>query len=101
MSKKDEGGGLPQQDAERNPVNENEKLPRDNSVPPGAPAFRAIEEHAAALGISAPVFAAVKQARAWAAGKKVEKAEFEKAVEDFLNAPIGRAAPVEASNSVT
>jgi hypothetical protein len=55
----------------------------------GVPTFRAIEEHAAALDISAPVFAAVKTARGWASGKNVEKAEFEKAVKSFLGSPIG------------
>jgi hypothetical protein len=59
-----------------------EEIPPENSV-------RAVEDHAAAMGISAPVFAAVKQARGWALGKKVEKAEFEKAVNGFLKAPMG------------
>ena len=54
-----------------------------------AAALCAIEEHAAALQISAPVFAAVKQASGWAAGKKVKKEEFQKAVDGFLKAPIG------------
>jgi hypothetical protein len=53
------------------------------------PTLRAIEEHAAALDISASVFAAVKTARGWAAGKSVEKSEFEKAVKSFLGSPIG------------
>ena len=70
--KKDESGGLPQEPAAGS-----------------APTFRAVEEHAAALGVSAPVFAAVKQARGWAAGKKLEKWEFEKAVNSFLRAPMG------------
>jgi hypothetical protein len=52
-------------------------------------AFCAIEELAKVLKISAPVFAAVTQANNWAAGKKIEKAEFEKAVKNFLNAPVG------------
>ena len=51
--------------------------------------FLAVEEHAAALQIAEPVFQAVLQAQRWAAGKKVEKTEFEKAVNAFLNAPIG------------
>ncbi|MDR2516832.1 MAG: hypothetical protein LBC88_05555 [Spirochaetaceae bacterium] len=63
-----------------------------NREEPGAaevPGIRAIEEHAKAAGVSAPVFAAVKRARGRAAGKKVEKGEFEKAVNGFLSAPIG------------
>jgi hypothetical protein len=56
------------------------------SVPP---AFLAIEEHAKALQIPAPVFAAVRQMQGWAAGKKIEKAEFKEAVTAFLSAPVG------------
>ena len=78
MSRKDDGDAVPQTE-----------IALENSGA-SVPAFRAIEEHAAALGISAPVFAAVKAANGWNAGKKVEKAEFEKAVNGFLNAPIGR-----------
>jgi hypothetical protein len=53
------------------------------------PVFCAVEEHAAMLGVSAPVFAAVMQAQGWAAGKKVEKAAFENAVKAFLNGAAG------------
>jgi hypothetical protein len=48
-----------------------------------------IEEHAKALQIPAPVFAAVRQMKGWAAGKKIEEAEFKEAVTAFLGAPIG------------
>jgi hypothetical protein len=51
--------------------------------------FCAIEDHAKTLGVSFPVYAAVLHSKGWAVGKKVEKAEFEKAVKDFLNAPAG------------
>jgi hypothetical protein len=54
-----------------------------------APVFCAVEEHAAALGITAPVFAAVRQYKGWASGKKVERSEFEKAAKDFLGSPMG------------
>jgi hypothetical protein len=53
------------------------------------PLFLAIEEHASAMSVSAPVFAAVREYKGWAAGKKIEKKEFEEAVKDVLNAPIG------------
>jgi hypothetical protein len=53
------------------------------------PAFLAIEEHAKARNISAPVFAAIRQMKGWAAGKNVEEAEFKDAVTAFLGAPIG------------
>ena len=48
-----------------------------------------IEEHAEKLNIDAPVFAAVMQSNKWACGKKVPEDVFEKAVKDFLCAPIG------------
>ena len=58
------------------------------------PTFLAIEEHAKARQISAPVFAAVRQMKGWSEGKKVEKAEFNEAVNAFLNAPAGASAPI-------
>ena len=61
----------------------------DKNIKKESATFLAVEEHAAALQIAEPVFAAVMQAQNWAAGKKVEKNEFEKAVNAFLNAPIG------------
>jgi hypothetical protein len=72
MSRKDENGGSPETPAE--------------TVTPG---FCAIEDHAKTMNVSAPVFAAVRQYKGWAEGKKIEKGEFEKAVKDFLNAPVG------------
>jgi len=47
-----------------------------------------IEEHRKNLNVNAPVFAAVMQAKGWASGKKVPQAVFEKAVADFLGAPM-------------
>jgi hypothetical protein len=61
----------------------------ENGAAEAAPLFCAIEEHAAALVVTAPVFAAVRQYKGWAAGKKVEKSEFEKAVKEFLGSPMG------------
>lgn len=61
----------------------------DTTVKKESATFVTIEEHAANAGIAAPVFHAVMQAQCWAAGKRVEKNEFEKAVNAFLNAPIG------------
>ena len=61
----------------------------DKNIKKESATFLAVEEHAANLQISAPVFQAVMQAQNWAAGKKVEKTEFEKAVNAFLNAPRG------------
>jgi hypothetical protein len=61
----------------------------ENGVADAAPVFCAVEKHAVVLGVSAPVFAAVRQYKGWAAGKKVERSEFEKSVKDFLNAPTG------------
>ena len=61
----------------------------DKDIKKESATFLAVEEHGANLQISAPVFQAVMQAQNWATGKKVEKTEFEKAVNAFLNAPIG------------
>jgi hypothetical protein len=60
-----------------------------------APTFCAIEEHAKNLNVSAPVFAAVRQMQGWAAGKSVEQTEFTKAMNAFLNAPVGASAPMK------
>jgi len=54
----------------------------------GKPEIATIEEHKKNLNISAPVFAAVIQAKGWASGKRVPVAVFEKAVKDFLGAPM-------------
>jgi hypothetical protein len=53
------------------------------------PVFCAVEEHAQAMRVSAPVFAAVMQAQGWAEGKKVERTAFETAVKGFLNGAAG------------
>jgi hypothetical protein len=51
--------------------------------------FLAIEEHAKAQRISAPIFAAVRQMQGWSEGKKVAETEFNEAVTAFLGAPVG------------
>jgi hypothetical protein len=65
--------------------------PKENNKPedqsdPGL--IATIEEHRKNLNVSAPVFAAVIQAKGWASGKKVPVTVFEKAVKDFLGAPM-------------
>ncbi|MDR0402033.1 MAG: hypothetical protein LBH35_00430 [Treponema sp.] len=88
MSKKDENGAAPSPDAGRKEGNGNP--PQNNAAQQhGCGMFLAVEEHAAALGISSPIFAAVKVAKGWNAGKKVERTEFKKAVDGFLKAPTG------------
>ena len=72
--------------------NENSK-PGDNSGEPttdndSEKKVLAIEEHKKNLNIDAPVFAAVMQTKKWASGKKVPEADFKKAVEEFLGAPM-------------
>jgi hypothetical protein len=74
MSKKNESGEM-----------ENQEAPTEVT----AGTFCAIEEHAKTLNVSAPVFAAVRQSKNWAAGKKIEKSDFEKSIKDFLGSPIG------------
>jgi len=54
-----------------------------------ADATLAIEEHAKNMGVAPPVFLAVMQAERWAGGKRTPEAVFRKAVEAFLQAPIG------------
>jgi hypothetical protein len=76
MARKDENGGSPE-------------TPVETVTAQTAPTFRAVEDHAKALGISAPIFIAVRTREGWWSGKKVEKTEFEKAVKDFLGAPMG------------
>jgi hypothetical protein len=62
----------------------------------GEPGLLAIEEHAEKLKVSKPVFAAVKQAEGWAAGKKVTETEFKTAMDAFLKAPMdGKERPPE------
>jgi hypothetical protein len=58
------------------------------------PVFLAIEDHAKARHIAAPVFAAVRQMKGWSEGKKVGEAEFDEAVSAFLNAPARASAPI-------
>jgi hypothetical protein len=58
------------------------------------PTFLAIEEHAKARQIAAPVFAAARQMKGWSEGKKVEETEFNEAANAFLNAPAGASAPI-------
>jgi hypothetical protein len=76
MAKKDEGGGFLE-------------APVETGAAWNVPATLTVEEHAKTLNVSAPVFAAVRQYKGWAAGKKIERSEFEKAVNAFLNAPMG------------
>ena len=97
MSKKTEEGGYGSNENGRWP----DETPREEGTAGNTeataavpPAFRAIEEHAKARRLSAPVFAAVRQMKGWAAGKKVEEAEFTEAVNAFLNAPAGASAPM-------
>lgn len=56
---------------------------------PGGSGLLAIEEHAKRMHIDKPVFAAVMQAENWAGGKKVPEAVFKRAVDGFLNGPMG------------
>jgi hypothetical protein len=65
------------------------KPPDKNKQGNSFPGLPTIEEHAANMNIDAPVFTAVMQNKQWASGKRVPETEFEKAVKDFLNAPMG------------
>jgi hypothetical protein len=85
MSKRTEDGGWP----DETPRGEGAAVAEAAAQAAVPPTFLAIEEHAKARGLSAPVFAAVRQMKGWSAGKKVEEAEFAGAVNAFLGAPIG------------
>jgi hypothetical protein len=76
-------------------------LPDENpsDVPGGNPPPETIEKLAKRLGVSAPVFAAVKQMQGWASGKTVPEDEFKKAVEAFLGAPISGVKPLKGEHS--
>jgi hypothetical protein len=59
------------------------------------PEMLTIEELSKQMKVDAPVFAAVMQSKQWASGKRVPEADFKKAVEDFLGAPIDGRKPPE------
>jgi hypothetical protein len=77
--------------SKKNDETENQSLmeAQNVSIDVSKETFCALEEHAKTLNVTAPVFAAVQQYKGWSSGKRTEKSEFEKAVKDFLNAPIG------------
>ena len=76
-----------------NPGSGGNNLPPDNNPGSGnndaEPKIPTIEEHAQKLKVDAPVFAAVMQSNKWASGRRVPEADFKKAVEGFLTAPMG------------
>jgi hypothetical protein len=65
---------------------------KDKEPTAAAPSPRSptIEEHARELGTPAWVLAGVKIRQAWPDEKRVPKAQFEKAVKDFLSGPTGK-----------
>jgi hypothetical protein len=79
-----DGGGTPPEDSASGRKDPDKK---------DGPELLTVEEHARNMKIDAPVFAAVMQTERWAAGKKVPEAAFKKAVEGFLNAPMGGRKP--------
>jgi|GEM_PF-1262524 len=78
MSKDKENNALPN--------NQGDPVPDRNKDKSG---LLTIEEHAKNMNIGAPVFTAVMESNKWAIGKRVSTVAFEKAVKDFLGAPIG------------
>jgi hypothetical protein len=75
----------PRENAAGTPAPEEPKDSRAEKEP-GDPT---VEELAEAAKTPAPVFAAVMQAQGWAEGKRIPKADYAKAVEEFLNGPAG------------
>jgi hypothetical protein len=98
MSRKTEEGGYGSAEdggwPDETPREEGTAVTEETAQAAVPPTFFAIEEHAKARQISAPVFAAVRQMKGWSEGKKVEEAEFNEAVNAFLNAPAGASAPI-------
>jgi hypothetical protein len=80
------GGEIPPEDSASDSKDQDEEGKPDKK---DGPELLTIEEHARNMKIDAPVFAAVIQTERWASGKKVPEAAFKKAVEGFLNAPMG------------
>jgi hypothetical protein len=87
--KKDDNGADGPNDPTVQTGSSGTKPPDKNKKENSVPGFPTIEEHAANKKVNAPIFAAVMQCKKWASGKRVPETEFEKAVKDFLNAPMG------------
>lgn len=62
----------------------------DDKTPPKEPKADTIEAHAAALGVPAWQFAGIKARQQWPQGKQVTRAEFQKALTEWLNGPTVR-----------
>lgn len=60
----------------------------DNKVSDAKTELKPIEEWCKDLNTSVGIYAGIKAANKWRAGKEVTKAEFEKAIDKFLKAPI-------------
>ena len=74
--------------ADPKPNGGNKPLP-DRKPPAGKPGLLTVEEHRENLDVDAPIFEAVMQSQNWAAGKRILEADFKKAVDAFLKAPMG------------
>jgi hypothetical protein len=84
--KKDENGTAGQNDPAGQSGSGGSKPPEKKKQ---GSSFPTVEEHAKNLNINAPVFAAVIQSENWASGKRVQEADFKKAVDAFLKSPMG------------
>jgi len=68
---------------------QNNQKDGDKKPPEPQHEFPTIEEHAATLSVSAPIFAGVMQCKKWASGKRVPLTDFKQAVKDFSGASMG------------
>lgn len=78
---------------EKNPTNPNvEKLTK--ALDPKPSSLKPFEEHAAEKGTLDWQLAGVSADQKWPAGREVTAKQFDAALEEFLNAPLGASASV-------
>lgn len=65
-------------------------MPKEEEKVQAQEVFPTIEEHAEALGVPPWAFAGLKVYAGWAEGTRVSRAQFEKALKEFLQGPTHR-----------
>lgn len=65
-------------------------MPKEEEKAQAQEALPTIEEHAEALGVPPWAFAGLKVYAGWAEGTRVSRAQFEKALKEFLQGPTHR-----------
>jgi hypothetical protein len=75
--------------SQNDPQTNGQGAPGGNKPPSSKKELPTIDEHAVNLKVDAPIFAAVMQSKKWASGKRMPEADFQTAVKEFLNSPMG------------